>query len=83
MSKTLTIGIADAEKGTNEVRELTGAELDAHLAAQAQAQASQKALEDKIAAADAAKKSVLAKLGLTQSELNTLLGISEDEAITL
>ena len=88
MSESLTIGIANAEKGTNEVKALTGAELTAHLAAQAQAEASEKAVQDKIAADDSARKSILAKLGLTQSELDTLLGVSEpvkivNEAATL
>ena len=83
MSESLTIGIADAEKGTSEVKSLTGAELTAHLAAQAQAKASEKAIQDKIAADDAARKSILAKLGLTQSELDTLLGISEPVVIVI
>lgn len=77
MSESLTIGIADAEKGTNQVKQLTGADLTAHLAAQAQAEASNKTIQDKIAADDAARKSILTKLGLTQSDLDTLLGVSE------
>lgn len=77
MIESLNVGIADAEKGTNELKALTGVELTAHLAAQAQAQASDKAVQDKIAKDDAARKSILAKLGLTQSDFDTLLGVTE------
>jgi hypothetical protein len=81
MSETLTVGIANAEKGTNQIKELTGAELTAHLAAQAQAEESNKAIQDKIAADDAAKKTVLTKLGLTQLELDSLLGTTKPSTV--
>jgi hypothetical protein len=74
MSESLTIGIADAEKGTNEVKALTGADLQAHLAAQAQAQASEQAVQDKIDAKAAQRQALLERLGITESEAQLLLG---------
>jgi hypothetical protein len=74
MTEKLSIGIADAEKGTNEVKALTGAELTAHLAAQAQAEASDKAVQDKIAKDDAEKAALLERLGITADEAKLLLG---------
>jgi hypothetical protein len=73
MSEVLYVGIADAEKGTNEIRELTGAELTAHLAAQAQAQASDKAVQDKIDAKAAQRQALLDRLGITAEEAKLLL----------
>ena len=76
MSDILTIGIVDVEKGTHEIKELTGADLQAHLAAQAQAQASEQATLDKVAEQNTARAAILNKLGLTQDELNVLLGVT-------
>ena len=74
MSEVLYVGIADVEKGTNEVRELTSAELKAHLAAQAQAQASDKTAQDKADAKAAQRQLLLDRLGITQEEAQLLLG---------
>jgi hypothetical protein len=74
MTEKLSVGIADAEKGTNEIKELTGVELDAHLAAQAQAQASEQATLDKITAKAAQRQLLLDRLGITQEEAQLLLG---------
>jgi len=74
MSEILFIGIADAEKGTNEVRELTSAELKAHLAAQAQAQASDKTAQAEADAKAAQRQALLERLGITADEAKLLLG---------
>lgn len=73
MSEILIVGIADAEKGTNEVKELTGTELKAHLAAQAQAQASNEQAQAEVDKKATAQAALLSKLGITAEEAQLLL----------
>jgi hypothetical protein len=73
MSEILIVGIADAEKGTNEIKELSGTELKAHLAAQAQAQASNEEAQAKFEEKATAKTKLLNRLGITAEEAALLV----------
>jgi len=74
MNEVLYVGIADVEKGTNEIKELIGSDLQAHLAAQTQAQASDKIAQDKADAKAAQRQLLLDRLGITADEAKLLLG---------